>query len=59
MSETIDAINLGELEALARAVLPRMAYDYYAGGANDEIIASAREPGRTLRRIAMLLPRAG
>lgn len=30
-------INLNELEALARERLPQMVYDYYAGGANDEI----------------------
>ena len=37
MSERIDAINLEELEERARKVLPQMAYDYYASGANDEI----------------------
>jgi 4-hydroxymandelate oxidase len=52
MSETIDAINFGELEALARAVLPRMAYDYYAGGANDEI--TLRENRAAFERIAMM-----
>ncbi len=30
-------INLTELEALARERLPAMAYDYYAGGADDEL----------------------
>lgn len=30
-------VNLTELEALARERLPQMVYDYYAGGANDEI----------------------
>jgi hypothetical protein len=30
MSETIQAINLKELEERAREVLPQMAYDYYA-----------------------------
>lgn len=29
-------LNLLELEALARARLPRMAYDYYASGADDQ-----------------------
>jgi hypothetical protein len=33
MSEAIDCINLGELEARARKLLPQMAYDYYAGAA--------------------------
>jgi isopentenyl diphosphate isomerase/L-lactate dehydrogenase-like FMN-dependent dehydrogenase len=37
MSETIPALNLGELEERARAVLPQMAYGCYAGGANDEV----------------------
>ncbi len=32
-----DPTNLFELEALAYARLSRMAYDYYAGGANDGI----------------------
>ena len=31
-NEAIHAINLGELEALARELLPQMAYDYYASG---------------------------
>jgi 4-hydroxymandelate oxidase len=30
------ALNLGELEALARARLPAMAWDYFASGADDE-----------------------
>ena len=33
---TIDVLNLSELEALARARLPQMAWDYYASGADDE-----------------------
>jgi len=41
MSETIQAVNLRELEARARELLPQMAYDYYASGANDE--ATLRE----------------
>ena len=40
MSETREAaplpVNLEEYEAAARAVLDRPAYDYYAGGAEDE-----------------------
>ncbi|HEX6927583.1 MAG TPA: alpha-hydroxy acid oxidase [Longimicrobiaceae bacterium] len=32
-----DAIHLGELEERAAKLLPRMVYDYYAGGAHDEI----------------------
>jgi len=30
-------VNLSDLEALARERLPQMVYDYYAGGANDEV----------------------
>ncbi len=30
-------INLHEVEALARAALPPQTWDYYAGGANDEV----------------------
>lgn len=33
----LDAINLLEIEALARARLDPSAYDYFAGGAHDEI----------------------
>jgi 4-hydroxymandelate oxidase len=31
-----EILNLAELEALARARLPQMAWDYYASGADDE-----------------------
>jgi len=30
-------VNLNDIEALARDRLPQMVYDYYAGGANDEL----------------------
>jgi 4-hydroxymandelate oxidase len=30
-------LNLHEVEALARAALPAQTYDYFAGGANDEV----------------------
>ena len=33
---TIEAVNLAELEALARARLPQMAWDYYSSGSDDE-----------------------
>ena len=37
-------VNLGDFEPLAKACLPRMAYDYFAGGANDEhLLQSARD----------------
>jgi 4-hydroxymandelate oxidase len=32
----VDALNIAELEALARARLPKMVWDYYASGADDE-----------------------
>lgn len=32
----MEILNLSELEALARARLPEMAWDYYASGADDE-----------------------
>ena len=51
MSERIDAINLWELETRARELLPQMAYDYYASGANDEI--TLRESGMELTQLAL------
>jgi 4-hydroxymandelate oxidase len=54
MSQTIGAINLEELEARARGVLPKVAYDYYASGANDEV--TLRENRAAYERIT-LLPR--
>ena len=52
MSETVPALNLGELEERARAVLPPMAYGYYASGANDEV--TLRENRSAYERIALL-----
>jgi 4-hydroxymandelate oxidase len=54
MSEGTDAINPYELEARARELLPQMAYDYYASGANDEV--TLRENRAAYERIT-LLPR--
>ncbi|MBV8969171.1 MAG: alpha-hydroxy-acid oxidizing protein [Verrucomicrobia bacterium] len=54
VSEQIEAINLLELETKARELLPQATYDYYAGGANDEI--TLRENRAAYERIA-LLPR--
>ena len=54
MSEKIDANNLWELEARSRELLPQMAYDYYASGANDEV--TLRENRAAYERIT-LLPR--
>ncbi|CAN5746961.1 alpha-hydroxy acid oxidase [soil metagenome] len=36
-----EPLNLAEYEEAARARLPRMVYDYYAGGADDEITLRA------------------
>src|SRR5690348_13887892 len=33
----MELLNLGEYEEAARAILPQMAFDYIAGGADDEI----------------------
>lgn len=40
-NEALDAPNLAELESAARALLPPGVYDYYAGGAEDEITLRA------------------
>lgn len=32
-----DPVNVREMEAYAKATLPKNAYDYYASGANDMI----------------------
>ena len=37
----MELLNLTEYEAAARAVLPQMAFDYIAGGADDEITVAA------------------
>jgi 4-hydroxymandelate oxidase len=44
-------VNLLELEALAEPLLPRMAFDYYAGGAEDEL--TLRENRAAFERIAL------
>jgi 4-hydroxymandelate oxidase len=44
-------VNLLELEALAAQRLPRMAFDYYAGGAEDEV--TLRENRAAFERIAL------
>lgn len=52
MSGRPEAINSWELEALARKLLPEMAFDYYASGANDEI--TLRENRAAYERITLL-----
>jgi len=37
----VEPVNLAEYEEVARAKLRREAYDYYAGGANDEVTLRA------------------
>ncbi|MEP6764565.1 MAG: alpha-hydroxy acid oxidase [Gemmatimonadaceae bacterium] len=34
-------VNLHDFEVIAARVLPKMVYDYYAGGANDEVLLSS------------------
>lgn len=53
MSETIQAVNLEELEARACRSLPQMFFDYYAGGANDEF--TLRENRTAYERITLTL----
>ena len=54
ISKKLEAINLLELESKARELLPPAVYDYYAGGANDEL--TLRENRAAYERIT-LLPR--
>lgn len=37
-NSSLPPVNLHEFQATAERVLPRMVYDYYAGGANDEVL---------------------
>ncbi len=46
-----DWINLLELEALAQQRMSRMAFDYYAGGAEDEV--TLRENRAAFERVAL------
>ncbi len=46
------AANLLELEELARGVLPRMTFDYYAGGADGEVTLADNLAAFERRRIA-------
>ncbi len=39
----IEPLNLRDYEQLARERLPPMVYDYYAGGAGDEITVRENE----------------
>lgn len=44
-------LNLHEVEALARAALPPQTWDYYAGGANDEVTLA--ENRRAFEQLAL------
>ena len=37
----MEPVNLAEFEEVARGKLAREAYEYYAGGANDEVTLRA------------------
>ena len=37
-------LNLNDYETLARERLPEMVYDYYAGGAGDELTLNPNPP---------------
>jgi 4-hydroxymandelate oxidase len=52
MAAPFDAVNLLELEELARAKLPKMAYDYYASGADDERTLGDNRAAFDRRRLA-------
>jgi 4-hydroxymandelate oxidase len=54
MSAPPNLLNLDEFELAARTVLPQAVYDYYAGGAEDEV--TLRENRAAFARYA-LLPR--
>jgi 4-hydroxymandelate oxidase len=51
VGETVLPLNPDALEALARERLPRMVYDYYAGGAEDEV--TLRGNRAAYRRLAL------
>ena len=42
-------VNVNEFQQLAREALPKMYYDFYAGGAEDE--SSLKENEEAFRRI--------
>ncbi len=52
MSPLDEAVNLLDLEEPARRALPRMAYDYYASGAAEEITLRDNRAAFDRRRIA-------
>ena len=44
-----EPVNVNEFQQLAREALPKMYYDFYAGGAEDEF--SLKENAEAFRRI--------
>lgn len=44
-----DPVNVNEFQELARQILPKMYYDFYSGGAEDEY--TLRENVEAYRRI--------
>ncbi len=47
----MNPVNITEFEAIARAKMPQMSFDYYASGANDEI--TLRENDAAFDRIRL------
>lgn len=51
MSDGVPFLNLAEIEAAARERLTALAYEYYVGGANDEV--TVRENRSAFERLAL------
>lgn len=51
MTDGVPFLNLGEIELAARERLTPLAYDYYVGGANDEV--TLRENRAAFERLAL------
>lgn len=51
MADAVPFLNLAEFEAAARERLTALAYEYYAGGANDEV--TLRENRSAFERLAL------
>ena len=47
----MEPVNLAEFEEVARGKLAREAYEYYAGGANDEV--TLRANGEAYGKLAL------
>ena len=54
--EPLPPVNLADYEAAARQILPRLAYDYYASGSDDELtVADNQAAFRRLRLLHRVL----